>query len=75
MTGGITSGKSSVAEKLQKLGAGFVNCDEIGHNLYLPGRDCFNVIIEQFGTSVLGPDGLINRKALANIVFNNKVCA
>lgn len=73
MTGGIASGKSSVAEKLQKLGAGLVNCDKLAHDLYLPGRVCFHKIIEHFGSSILNSDGFIDRKALGNIVFNDKV--
>ncbi|XP_018392343.1 PREDICTED: bifunctional coenzyme A synthase [Cyphomyrmex costatus] len=72
LTGGIASGKSSVAEKLQQLGAGLVNCDKLAHNLYLPGTDCFNKIIEYFGSSILDSDGCINRKLLGDIVFNNK---
>ncbi|EZA48353.1 hypothetical protein DMN91_008338 [Ooceraea biroi] len=72
LTGGITSGKSSVAEKLQKLGAGLVNCDKLAHDLYLPGKDCFHAIIEQFGSSILNSDGFINRKKLGDIVFNDK---
>ncbi|EGI69332.1 PREDICTED: bifunctional coenzyme A synthase [Acromyrmex echinatior] len=72
LTGGIASGKSSVAEKLQQLGAGLVNCDKLAHNLYLPGTDCFHKIIEHFGSFILDSDGFINRKLLGDIVFNNK---
>ncbi|XP_012059274.1 PREDICTED: bifunctional coenzyme A synthase [Atta cephalotes] len=72
LTGGIASGKSSVAEKLQQLGAGLINCDKLAHNLYLPGTDCFHKIIEYFGSSILDSDGFINRKLLGDIVFNNK---
>lgn len=72
LTGGIASGKSSVAQKIEKLGAGLVNCDKIAHDLYLPGNKFFNVVVENFGSTVLGPDGFINRKALGDIVFNDK---
>ncbi|KYQ56622.1 Bifunctional coenzyme A synthase [Trachymyrmex zeteki] len=72
LTGGIASGKSSVAEKLKQLGAGLVNCDKLAHNLYLPGTDCFHKIIEYFGSSILDSNGFINRKLLGDIVFNNK---
>lgn len=74
LTGSIASGKSSVAEKLEKLGAGLVNCDKLAHDLYLPGKDCFHAILEHFGSSILNSDGFINRKLLGDIVFNNKVC-
>lgn len=73
LTGGIASGKSSVAEKMEKLGAGLVNCDKLAHSLYLPGTDCFQKIVEHFGSSILNSDGSINRKLLGDIVFNNKV--
>lgn len=73
LTGGIASGKSSVAEKMQQLGAGLVNCDKLAHDLYLPGTDCFRKIVEHFGSSILNSDGFIDRKLLGNIVFNNKV--
>ncbi|XP_015599142.1 bifunctional coenzyme A synthase [Cephus cinctus] len=72
LTGGIASGKSSVADKLQKLGAGLVNCDKIAHDLYQPGRSCFNLVVEHFGSGILNANGLIDRKALGNIVFNDK---
>ncbi|XP_071628554.1 bifunctional coenzyme A synthase isoform X1 [Temnothorax longispinosus] len=72
LTGGIASGKSSVAEKMQQLGAGLVNCDKLAHDLYLPGTDCFRKIVEHFGSSILNSDGFINRKLLGDIVFNNK---
>ncbi|EFN84613.1 bifunctional coenzyme A synthase [Harpegnathos saltator] len=72
LTGGIASGKSSVAEKLQKLGASLVNCDKLAHDLYLPGKVCFDKIVEYFGSSILNSDGYIDRKALSNIVFNDK---
>lgn len=73
LTGGIASGKSSVAEKLQKLGAALVNCDKIAHDLYLPGKKCFDMIVENFGPTILKPDGSIDRRALGNIVFNDQV--
>ncbi|XP_046825866.1 bifunctional coenzyme A synthase [Vespa crabro] len=72
LIGGIASGKSSVIEKVQKFGAGFVNCDKIAHDLYLPGKRCFQTIVTHFGTGILNADGFINRKALSNIVFNDK---
>lgn len=72
LTGGIASGKSSVGKKLQDLGAELVNCDQIAHDLYVPGERCFNIIVENFGSSVLNAEGFIDRKTLANIVFEDK---
>ncbi|XP_076658129.1 bifunctional Phosphopantetheine adenylyltransferase - Dephospho-CoA kinase [Halictus rubicundus] len=72
LIGGIASGKSSIAEKLEELGAGLVNCDKIAHDLYLPGNQCFDAVVKTFGPTILGSDGFINRKVLGNIVFNDK---
>ncbi|XP_012537652.1 bifunctional coenzyme A synthase [Monomorium pharaonis] len=72
LTGGIASGKSSVGKKMQQLGAGLVDCDKLAHGLYSPGTECFNKIVEHFGSSILNSDGFINRKLLGDIVFNNK---
>lgn len=74
LTGGIASGKSSIADKLEKLGAGLINCDSIAHTLYSPGEKCYNLVVEAFGPEYLLPDGQVNRKALGNLVFNDKVC-
>ncbi|XP_031846676.2 bifunctional Phosphopantetheine adenylyltransferase - Dephospho-CoA kinase [Nomia melanderi] len=73
LTGGIASGKSSVAEKLEELGAGLVNCDKIAHDLYLPGKRCFDATVKAFGPTILRSDGFIDRKVLGNIVFNDKI--
>ncbi|KAI4501903.1 hypothetical protein M0802_003238 [Mischocyttarus mexicanus] len=72
LVGGIASGKSSVAEGLIKLGAGFVNCDKIAHEIYLPRTKGFELLISQFGRRIVDDDGFINRKVLGNIVFNDK---
>ncbi|XP_053971674.1 bifunctional coenzyme A synthase [Hylaeus volcanicus] len=72
LTGGIASGKSSIADKLEKLGAGLVNCDKIAHNLYQPGKSCYDAILKTFGPTILKSDGFINRKALGDIVFHDK---
>lgn len=72
LTGGIASGKSSVALKLRSLGAALVNCDKIGHDLYEPGQRCFELVVENFGESILKEDGTIDRKALGKIVFGDK---
>lgn len=41
--------------------------------MYKPGQRCFNSVVELFGKEILTPDGQIDRKALGNIVFNDKV--
>ncbi|PSN44399.1 Bifunctional coenzyme A synthase [Blattella germanica] len=72
LTGSTASGKSSVAQRLEKLGAGVVNCDLLAHVVYKKGEPCYNLIVKEFGNEILGDDGEINRKALGAIVFNSK---
>ncbi|XP_011308959.1 bifunctional coenzyme A synthase [Fopius arisanus] len=72
LTGGIASGKSSVAEKLQALGAGVVHCDKLAHDLYEPGRAGFQRVVELFGEGILDGERRIDRKKLGKIVFNDK---
>lgn len=73
LTGGIASGKSSVASKLAGLGAGTINCDLLGHKAYENNTGhCFKEIINYFGTEILTQDKKIDRKKLGAIVFNDK---
>ncbi|MCI9078252.1 MAG: dephospho-CoA kinase [Lachnospiraceae bacterium] len=72
ITGGVGSGKSLVAKLAsRKYNAGLLIADKLGHVVMEPGRPAFNKIIEMFGSSILGQDGSIDRKKLADIVFNN----
>lgn len=69
LTGGIGTGKSTVATVLEEQGAPILNADLVGHEVYLPGRPAYHEIIEAFGQGVVADDGTINRKALGAIVF------
>ncbi|XP_068247201.1 bifunctional coenzyme A synthase [Palaemon carinicauda] len=72
LTGGSASGKSSVAKRFAKLGAGVVDCDKLGHAAYMKGTKCHNDLIEAFGSDIVGEDGQIDRKVLGSKVFNDK---
>lgn len=72
LTGGIASGKSTVSKKLIELGAVIVDADLISREVVNKGEHVWHKIIEYFGQSILLPSGQINRKALANIIFNNE---
>lgn len=72
LTGGSASGKSSVAKRFAKLGAGVVDCDKLGHEAYLKGTKCYNDLIEAYGSDVVGKDGQIDRRMLGSKVFNDK---
>jgi dephospho-CoA kinase len=69
LTGGLGSGKSTVAEMLRKLGAYVVESDELGRELMKPGQTAFNQIVRAFGSEVLLPDGNLDRPRLAELAF------
>jgi phosphopantetheine adenylyltransferase/dephospho-CoA kinase len=70
LTGGIASGKSSIAEKLKSLGAGVINCDKIAHQTYRSTQSAvYQEIVKEFGSDILKSDSSIDRKKLGSIVF------
>ncbi|XP_075701601.1 bifunctional coenzyme A synthase [Rhinoderma darwinii] len=72
LTGGSGSGKSSIATRLEKLGAVLIDCDKLGHLSYKPGGPAYEKVIDEFGTDILCEDGTIDRRAIAGKVFGNK---
>jgi len=71
LTGNIAVGKSTVLEMLRELGAHTIDADKVVHQIMEPERPAYRQIVHEFGEQVLGPDGQIDRKALAAIVFPN----
>ena len=71
LTGGIGTGKSSVTEAFQSLGAAVINADLLGHDAYLPGTIVFEEVVTEFGQEIVGSDGQIDRKKLGPIVFSD----
>lgn len=71
LTGGLASGKSTVARMLQGLGAAVLDADEIVRGLYREGGAGAEAARELFGDSVLGPDGRVDRTRIAALVFAN----
>ena len=69
LTGGIGSGKSTVATILADLGAVVINADTVGHDVYRPHTDGWRQVIAAFGSSIVRPDQTIDRPALGAIVF------
>jgi dephospho-CoA kinase len=69
LTGGIGAGKSTVAHRLKELGAVVIDVDAIGREVLLPGGRAESAVAAEFGPGVVGPDGSIDRPALARIVF------
>ncbi len=71
LTGGIGSGKSTVARMLESKGAVLIDADAIAREVVAPGGAAYQPVVERFGDAVLAADGTIDRKALAEIVFND----
>ena len=69
LTGGIASGKSTVAARLRAHGVPVIDADELAREVVQPGTDGLRAIVETFGEGVLDPTGALDRKALARIVF------
>lgn len=70
LTGGIGTGKSTVAAVLQEQGAPVLSADLVGHEVYLPGRPGYHEIIDAW-PQVQAEDGTIDRKKLGAIVFGD----
>jgi dephospho-CoA kinase len=71
ITGGIGAGKSEALRAFARHGAATVSSDEIVHHLLLRG-EVRRAIVGRMGNGVLGPDGEIDRGALATVVFNDR---
>jgi len=71
LTGGIASGKSSVADMLERLGAVVVDADRLAREVVQPGEPALKEIVAAFGAGVVNPDGTLNRAALGAIVFSD----
>ncbi len=71
LTGGIASGKSTVAKILKRLGAAIVDADALAREVVEPGHDAWKDIVEAFGAEVLQPDQTLDRQKLRATIFNN----
>jgi dephospho-CoA kinase len=69
LTGGIGSGKSTVAAMLTARGAVVIDADALAREVVEPGTPGFDAVVESFGPEVVAPDGGLDRGTLASIVF------
>ncbi|MFI4914740.1 MAG: dephospho-CoA kinase [Steroidobacterales bacterium] len=69
LTGGIASGKSTVAELFKALGIAVIDADQIAREVVAPGTPLLHALIERFGRALLLPDGSLDRRALRALVF------
>ncbi|HDP37031.1 MAG TPA: dephospho-CoA kinase [Candidatus Atribacteria bacterium] len=72
LTGGIVSGKSTVASMFKDLGAKIVDADKLGHSVILPHKPAWEKIVKIFGKDILQNDLTIDREKLGKIVFANQ---
>ena len=70
LTGGIASGKSTVAKIFQRLGAAIVNADDLAREVVLPGREAWKEIVASFGAEILQTDQNLDRQKLRTLIFN-----
>jgi dephospho-CoA kinase len=71
LTGGLASGKSFVGQAFAELGCYLIQADEIGREVMQPGGEAFEPVVREFGQEILAPDGSIDRKRLASMVFGD----
>lgn len=71
LTGGIASGKSTVARRWQEYGAVVVDADALAREVVEPGSPVLDQIAQRFGPQVISDDGSLNRSALGALVFGD----
>jgi len=71
LTGGIGSGKSTVAQFFKELGVTVIDADVIAHELVVPSTQAFKKIITHFGNKVLNKQGELDRKLLRKLIFHD----
>ena len=71
ITGGISSGKSTVTDFLRQRGFQVVDADSLVHQLQAPGGRLYNILVEHFGKQVVLKNGELNRPLLASLIFSN----
>jgi dephospho-CoA kinase len=73
LTGGIASGKSSVAQRFIELGVPVIDADEAARAVVAPGKPGLAQVIKRFGTGMLSANGELDRRALRNLIFSDPV--
>jgi dephospho-CoA kinase len=71
LTGGLATGKSTVAEAFRQLGCVVIDADVLAREVVEPGEPALADVVSEFGREVLGPDGALDRKRLGTIVFGD----
>lgn len=69
LTGGIASGKSTVARRFTELGVPVIDADESSRFVAAPGQPGLEQVVQRFGPGVLSPEGELDRRALRHLIF------
>lgn len=69
LTGGVGSGKSTVARRLADHGAVLIDADQVAREVVAPGEPAYEALLQRFGPAVVAADGTIDRPALAAVAF------
>jgi dephospho-CoA kinase len=72
LTGGVASGKSTVAAMLAELGAVVIDADVLAREVVAKGTPGLASVVEEFGEELLGPDGELDRPAMGKLVFGDE---
>ncbi len=72
LTGGVATGKSTVAKMFERCGALVIDADALAHQVVEPSKPAWHAIIKTFGKSVLNPDRSLNRQTLGAMVFRSR---
>jgi len=72
LTGGVASGKSTVAAMLEELGAVVIDADALAREVVAKGTPGLAAVVEEFGEELLGPDGELDRPAMGRLVFGDE---
>ena len=72
LTGGVATGKSTVAKMFKRCGAVVIDADQLAHDVVKPGKPAWLEIVKTFGRAVLNPDRTLNRRELGAVVFGSR---
>jgi dephospho-CoA kinase len=72
LTGGVATGKSTVAKMFKQCGATMIDADLLARQVVEPSKPAWREIVKTFGKAVLNPNRSLNRQALGSIVFRNR---
>jgi len=72
LTGGVATGKSTVAKMFKQCGAAVIDADQLAHDIVKPGKPAWREIVKTFGKTILNPDRTLNRHELGALVFGNR---